>query len=129
MLDENAKRLAQGPNHAAVTTLLKDGSPATHLMWVDADDDHILLNTEIGRAKFANIKRNPRVSVVIWDRDDMFNYVEVRGEVVDTVGGQEARDHIDKVNDKYLGGPYTFPIQTERVILKVAPRRVRPGMG
>jgi PPOX class probable F420-dependent enzyme len=125
MIEDFVKELAQGANFATITTLLPDGSPATHVMWVDCDDQHVLLNTETGRAKYRNILRDPRVSVVVWDANDPITYVEVRGRVVETVAGQEARDHIDKLSLKYEGKLYENEIKTERVILKVAPERQR----
>jgi PPOX class probable F420-dependent enzyme len=123
MLDEAIKKLATGKNIAAVTTLLPDGTPMTQPLWVDADDDHLLLNTEVHRQKFRNIQRDPRVTVAIWDRADPYLYVEVRGEVEDTVRGPEARAHIDELARKYTGGDYAGVVQSERVILKVAPTR------
>ena len=35
------------------------------LDWVDADDDHVLINTEVHRAKFKAVERDPRVTVTI----------------------------------------------------------------
>ncbi|MBA3350309.1 MAG: PPOX class F420-dependent oxidoreductase [Actinobacteria bacterium] len=125
MLEDEVRRLARGANFATITTLLADGTPATHVMWIDSDDDHLLINTETGRAKFRNVQRDPRVSVVIWDRDDPYSYIEVRGRVIETVAGSEARRHIDELSEKYHGKPYANPIETERVILKVAPDRQR----
>jgi len=125
MIDESVKRLAKGPNFATITTLSEDGSPMTHVMWVDIDDEHVLINTETGRAKYRNVKRDPRVSVAIWNNDDPYDYVEVRGVVEEMVTGDEARSHIDHVSDKYTGGPYSNPIQTERVLLKIRPTRQR----
>ncbi len=119
------KHLARGANFATITTLLTDGDPATHVMWIDCDDDHLLINTETGRAKFRNVQRDPRVSVVIWDRDDAYSYVEVRGRVVGSIAGPDARRHIDELSQKYYGKSYSNPIETERVILKVAPDRQR----
>ncbi len=55
MLDETAKQLAQGKNFAAFTTLLPSGQPMTHVMWVDADDEHVWINTEIDRQKYKNV--------------------------------------------------------------------------
>jgi PPOX class probable F420-dependent enzyme len=124
MLDETIKRLAtEGKNIAAVTTLMPDGTPQTTPVWVDADDEHILLNTEVHRQKFRNVTRDPRITVTIWDAVRPFEYSELRGQVVDTVTGPEARDHIDQLSQKYVGNDYANPIQSERVILKVAPRR------
>lgn len=126
MIEDKVKELARKPNFATITTLLQDGSPATHVMWVDADDEFVLINTETGRAKYRNVQRDPRVSVVIWDHENSYDYVEVRGRVAETVTGDEARRHIDDLSMKYTGNAYDpAAIQTERVILKVAPDRQR----
>lgn len=126
MIEEKVKALAQHDNFGTITTLLGDGTPSTHVMWVDADDEHVLINTEIGRMKYRNVKRDPRVAVTIWDKENPYTYAEVRGRVVETVGGDEARRHIDELSVKYTGGPYDpSAIQTERVILKIKPDRQR----
>ncbi|MEA2434579.1 MAG: hypothetical protein QOG54_2036 [Actinomycetota bacterium] len=125
MIDETVKRFAQAANFGTIATLLKDGSPITHVMWVDCDDEFILINTEVHRRKYKNIKRDPRVSVAIWDDDDPTEYVEIRGRVVEEVRGDEARDHIEKLSQKYEGKTYTNEIVSERVILKIAPERQR----
>ena len=116
--------IGTGRNFAALTTLFEDGSPQTHIMWVGADDDHVLINTEVHRAKFGNVDADPRVSVTVWDNDNPYRYVEVRGRVVDTIGGDAARDHIDELSQRYLGKDYPTPIQSERIILRIAPERV-----
>lgn len=128
MLDDLAKELLQGKNFAAFTTLLPDGQPSTHIMWVDADDTHVFINTETGRQKFRNVKREPRVAVTVFDATNPYRYVEIRGRVVSTVTGSQAREHIDQLSRKYTGGPYANPITSERVILQIEPERVR-GQG
>jgi PPOX class probable F420-dependent enzyme len=116
--------LATGTNFAALTTLFGDGQPQTQVMWVDADADHLLINTEVHRQKFKNVQRDPRVTVMIWDADSAYRYVEVRGQVVEEVRGQEARDHIDACSRRYVGKDYAPEITSERVILRIAPDRV-----
>ena len=125
MLEEGVRRLAKEPNFAAFTTLLPDGHPMTHVMWVDCDDEHVLINTETHRQKASNVRRDPRVTVTIWDADDPYRYAEVRGEVVETVTGPEARRHIDELSMKYNGHEYRNPITSERVMLRVKPLRQR----
>jgi PPOX class probable F420-dependent enzyme len=115
--------LARGQNFAALTTLLPDGHPQTQVMWVDADEQHLLVNTEVHRQKFRNVERDPRVTVTIWDMQDPYLFVEVRGEVVEKVKGQEAREHIDELSLKYRGKPYQTQIQSERVVLRITPWR------
>jgi hypothetical protein len=106
-------------SHAAATRW----TPQTQVMWVDADEDHLLINTEVHRQRFKNVERDPRVMLTIWDREDPYRFVEVRGEVVGKVKGREAREHIDGISHKYHGRPYGTEIRSERVILRIAPMR------
>lgn len=125
-LDPTVRALAQAPNFATLSVILRSGRPMTHVMWVDADDDHVLINTESHRAKFRAVERDPRVTVTIWQRDDPYTYAEVRGQVVETVRGPEARAHIDSLSRKYRGKDYDeAAITSERVILRIAPETVR----
>jgi PPOX class probable F420-dependent enzyme len=126
MLDKTIRQLAKGPNFAAVTTLLPSGHFQTQPIWVDADEESIYLNTEVDRTKFKNVERDPRITVMIWDRDNPYKYGEVRGRVVDTVRGEPARRMIDDLSRKYNGKPYPAEaIGSERVILKVQPEQQR----
>lgn len=118
-LDSDLKSLASEPNFAALTTLMPDGQPQTQLMWVHASDGQVLVNTEVGRQKFRNVQIDPRVTVTVFDRDNPYRYVEARGRVVGTIGGDEARSHIDELSQKYTGVPYANAIGTDRVILQI----------
>jgi PPOX class probable F420-dependent enzyme len=121
-LDPRVRELAQGANFAALTVNLPSGRAMTHVMWVDADDDHVLINTEVHRAKFRSVERDPRVTVMVWVIDDPYSFAEVRGRVVETVRGPDARAHIDALSQKYRGRDYDPSIITsERVILRIAP--------
>jgi len=125
-LDPRVRGLAQAQNFATLSVILRSGRPMTHVMWVDADEDHVLINTEAHRAKFRAVERDPRVTVTVWQRDDPYTYAEVRGQVVATTRGQEARDHIDSLSRKYRGKDYDdSAITSERVILRIAPETVR----
>ena len=123
MLHDKVRALAEGPNFAAFTTLMPSGQPQTHVMWVGCDDDHLIINTEVHRRKFKNIQADPRVTVAIWDAESSYTFVEVRGRVVETITGPEALDSINALSRKYTGGDYAPDIQSERVILRIAPER------
>lgn len=121
-VDPRVQALAQGANFAAFTVHLASGHAMTHVMWVDSDAEHVLINTEVHRAKFRAVERDPRVTVTIWDATNPYSYAEVRGRVVAFVRGQEARDHIDALSRTYLGSDYDpAAISSERVILRIAP--------
>lgn len=122
-LDDEVRAFVTAGNFATLTTLLPDGSPATQVMWVDCDDECVLINTELHRQKFLNVERDARVAVCVWQRDNPYSYVEVRGEVVEVVRGERARAHIDELSQRYFGRPYDgATIQSERVILRIRPR-------
>src|SRR5436305_9803425 len=103
MIDPRIRDLALGANFGAFTTFLPSGRAMTHVMWVDADTDHLLINTEVHRRKFKNVQRDPRVTVTIWRPDDTYTFGEVRGDVVETITGPDARAHIDALSQKYMG--------------------------
>jgi PPOX class probable F420-dependent enzyme len=129
-LAQDVRALASGANFAALTTLLPDGTPQTHVMWVDADDDHILINTEIHRTKYRNLQRDRRATVTIWDRENPYRFAEIRGRAVAFITGPEALEHIETCSQRYLGRPYPSPIESERVLVRIAPDRiVRNGLG
>jgi PPOX class probable F420-dependent enzyme len=123
MLEARVKELAQGRNFAVVSTMMPDGQIQSLPLWVDADDEHLLLNTEVHRQRYKNLRKDPHVTVLIVEEGNWYSWVEVRGHLDGEVTGDEARAHIDKLARKYTGGDYANPIQSERVILKVAPDR------
>ena len=125
MLDPAIADLARGPNFGALSFALPSGAIATHIMWVDASDEHLLINTELHRAKYRAMTPAASVTVTIWDHADPYKYGEVRGHVVGEVRGAEARAHIDALSHKYRGRDYATPIESERVILEIAPHRQR----
>ncbi|MFN8018827.1 MAG: PPOX class F420-dependent oxidoreductase [Acidimicrobiales bacterium] len=125
-LDAALKDLAaNGKNFAAMTTLMPDGTPQTQMMWVHADDEHLLINTEVHRQKYKNVQRDPRVTIAVINTENPYQYVEARGRVVGEVGGDAARADIDALAKKYMGvDSYPNPIQSERVILQIAVDKV-----
>ena len=123
--------LARGANFGTITTMLPSGNLQNHIIWVGTDGERLMVNTEVHRRKFKNIERDPRVTLTIRDEEDPYRYAEARGEVVETVRGQDAREHIDQLSEKYKGQPYNpDDIKTERVTLWIVPNRqtiIGPG--
>jgi PPOX class probable F420-dependent enzyme len=118
-LTDRVLELARAKSFPTVTTIGPDGTPHSQPLWVDTDGEHLLINTETGRQKFKNLQRDPRVTMTLLDPENPYSYVEVRGRMVDSVTGPEARQHIDQLSQKYNGTDYDNPIQTERVIVKI----------
>jgi PPOX class probable F420-dependent enzyme len=99
---------------------MPDGSPQVSVVWVDLDGDAILVNSAEGRAKTRNARRDPRVALSIYDREDPYSELVLRGRVVELTH-EGAKEHIDALAKKYLGKdvyPWHQPDQ-QRVILRI----------
>jgi PPOX class probable F420-dependent enzyme len=123
-LNEKQAKLLTDKNLAAVATIREDGTPQVTPTWVDWDGEHVLVNTAEGRAKPRNIRRDPRVSVLVMDPDDPYNWVSVTGTAELTHEGAE--EHIEKLSHKYNGKDYPNPKDPQRVLVKITPERVNP---
>jgi PPOX class probable F420-dependent enzyme len=107
-----------------ITTMLPSGKLQTHPIWVGTDGERLVVNTETHRQKYRNVERDPNVTLTIRDEENPYRYAEVRGEIVEKVTGQEARDHIDELSRKYHGEDYPPEnIVSERVMLWIVPSR------
>ncbi|MBB5117953.1 pyridoxamine 5'-phosphate oxidase [Streptomyces eurocidicus] len=125
--DDLKKLIDDSPVFATVATVQPDGSPQLSVTWVIRDGEDLLISTTVGRRKEKNLRRDPRVSVMINPHNAPYTYAEVRGTAtMTTEGGQ---DLIDMLSRKYTGKDYAAfnPAageDAERVVVRVAPRRV-----
>jgi len=108
-----------------LATLMRDGSPQLTPIWFNTDGTYILINSAIDRVKDRNMRRNPRVALVITDPKDPYRYIQIRGKVVE-ITTQGARRHIDRLSKKYTGrDKYISGSADEtRVTYKIMPEHV-----
>ena len=99
--------LLNRPSPCFIATTMPDGSPQLTQTWVDTDGEHILINTVVGFRKARNVQRDPRVSVSVADPDDISRYFSVKGHVTGSTT-EGAAAHIERLAQKYLGGPYPW---------------------
>ncbi|HTW18892.1 MAG TPA: TIGR03618 family F420-dependent PPOX class oxidoreductase [Mycobacteriales bacterium] len=99
--------LLEQPSLCFVATVMPDGAPQLTQTWVDTDGDHVLINTVDGFQKLRNLELDPRIALNIADAANSSRYFNLGGRVVATAteGGSE---HIEKLAQKYLGGPYPW---------------------
>lgn len=118
-LSEPQRSLLDSANYATVATLSKDGSPQTSVVWIKRDGDDVLFSTVVGRAKERHLKRDPRVSITVIDKDNPYNYTEFRGEAALTTEGGD--DLINELANKYTGDDYKGDVGTDnvRVVVRV----------
>jgi len=111
------------PNWGVLATLMEDGSPQATILWVDERDGMIWVNTAEGRTKPRNVRRDPRVAITVWDRDQPLRWVQVRGRV-EEITRDGAAEHINFLSHKYDREDFSMPAGQTRVIFKIRPEHV-----
>jgi PPOX class probable F420-dependent enzyme len=122
-LDDTARALLDGKNFATVATLRKDGSPQTSVVWVKREGDQVLFSTVESRRKTRNLRRDPRVSVSLFDTANPYLSVEIRGTAELEV--DEGKRLPVELSQKYLGeDPPAESDDEVRLIVRITPAKV-----
>ncbi|EHM31270.1 MULTISPECIES: PPOX class F420-dependent oxidoreductase [Streptomyces] len=130
-LSAELKNLLDSPVFVNIATIQPDGSPQVSPVWVKRDGDDVLISTTVGRRKEKNLRRDPRVTVLVQPFDAPYSYAEIRGEAtLTTDGGQEL---IDELSVKYTGKPYAefnpnSATDDPRVVVRISPRKIVGGI-
>ncbi|MFG2544459.1 PPOX class F420-dependent oxidoreductase [Streptomyces sp. NPDC048594] len=121
--DEPVRALLDGKNFASVATLGPDGAPQNSVVWIKREGDTVLFSSVDGRQKVRNLRRDPRISLSVYDLANPYTSVEIRGtaEIVPDEGKRLPRD----LSHKYLGiDPPAEKDEETRVIIRVVPRKI-----
>jgi PPOX class probable F420-dependent enzyme len=103
-LADKVRMLFDGKNFAVLSTLEPDGTPHSTVVWVKRDGDDLLFALPRSRRKTANLHRDPRATVVIFDAANPYESVQVQGTA--SIQDDPGRVLIDELSHKYTGGPY-----------------------
>ena len=99
------------PVHGVLTTMMPDGQPQSSLVWCDYDGECARVNTTAERQKGRNMRRNPRVTLLVIDPDDTSRYIEIRGTAELFV--DRSSIHLDAFSRQYTTHPgyygYIYP--------------------
>ncbi|TCC57587.1 PPOX class F420-dependent oxidoreductase [Kribbella pittospori] len=126
-LNEIAQALIDGDNPAVLATTNADGSPQTSVVWVGRDGDDVLISTGQGRKKDRNVRRDPRVSVIVIDKDEPLRYVEIRGTAA--VSADVDRELAQRLAEKYQGEGAgkafaDLPPEMIRIVIRITAEKV-----
>ena len=124
LTDAGVSELLAKPNHAVLSTINKDGSVHNTVVWLNVEDGKLAVNGALGRKWPANIARDPRVSLVVINQENPYEYAEFKGNAVAADGGDE---HIDTLAQKYINqDKYPWRAEgEERVKFHISPDKVR----
>ena len=126
-IEGRAAELLSGKNHAVISTLREDGSIHNAVVWINVEDGKAAVNSAVGRVWPNNLERDPRVNVLVYDQQNPFEYVEIRGKVTDADTSAAADEHIDKLAKQFIDAD-SYPFRTpeeQRVKYVIEADRVR----
>ena len=131
-LSKELKKAIDNNAFCAISTHLNKDEIQTHLMWVDYEEDYIIINTEKERKKTENIRNNPNISLVVFHPTAMYSSWEIRGVVAEILSDHSADSHIDKLSLRYTGKPYRRELGEEwnyekiksRELWKIKPNKI-----
>ncbi|TWD81736.1 PPOX class probable F420-dependent enzyme [Kribbella amoyensis] len=117
---------------AFVSTIGKRGEPQTTPLWFLFDGERVRISLVDGRQKLRNLRRDPRISVVVVEPDRPTYYLELRGRISELVAdpGLELERAIAT---KYTGGwsdvepPGTTRYATSIVVERTTQQLGEPG--
>jgi PPOX class probable F420-dependent enzyme len=103
-LTEKVGLLFDGRNFAVLSTLERDGRPHSTVVWAKPDGSDILFALPKDRRKIANLRRDPRATIVIFDAANPYESAQIQG----TASIEDDPDGIlvEDLSHKYTGGPY-----------------------
>ncbi|MDQ1039369.1 PPOX class probable F420-dependent enzyme [Streptomyces sp. V3I8] len=121
--DDAVRTLLDGKNFASVATLGPGGAPQNSVVWIKREGDTVLFSSTDGRQKVRNLRRDPRISLSVFDLTDPYSSVEIRG-TAEIVPDEDKRLPYE-LSHKYLGiDPPGEKDDEVRVILRVLPERI-----
>ncbi|QIS02021.1 TIGR03618 family F420-dependent PPOX class oxidoreductase [Nocardia brasiliensis] len=119
-IPEKARDLLERPIYASLGTTRPDGAPQVNPMWFVWDGEYIWFTHTNFRQKFKNLAQEPRVSISIFDPDNPYRYIEVRG-VVDHVDDDPEGALYTRLAERYGRGSVVPPDAKDRVAIAVRP--------
>ncbi|HEY1777893.1 MAG TPA: hypothetical protein VGG41_17190 [Solirubrobacteraceae bacterium] len=124
-LEGRPQDIIAAKNYAHVSIPREDGTVQTVIVWADAADGKVTLNSAEGRTWPENLRKAGTATVTVMADNDPYEWVSVTGRLSeDTHEGADA--HIDSFAKKYLDAdsyPYRQPGE-QRIKFVLTPERV-----
>lgn len=123
--DEFVREMLAAPHPCCLTSIDEDGGPYGVVVWCALDGDRFTVNAGDGHW-LANLRRDPRVSLVVVDTENILRHVAVQGTVVEIEPDRDYT-HIDSLSRLYEGRPYEYerPEDAARYRVVIEPDRIR----
>ena len=122
-LIDPVRQVLSAPRCAVLSTLGSDGAPRQIVIHYLLGEDHIRLNGHRDRRWVANVRRDPRVALIVHDERDYLHYVSIRGLAALIDEREQALAEAMSQAERYGEDPADFAGQP-RVSFRVDPEHV-----
>jgi PPOX class probable F420-dependent enzyme len=123
---QTANQVLSGPHLSVLSTVNPDGSAQASVIFVKPDGDDVLFSTIEGRRKTANMRRDPRVNLLVHSLpggQGEITYAALAGTVELTEDPEGAFHQV--MYDLHMGGaPAPAEPGARRLIVRLRPDRV-----
>ncbi|MDQ1422970.1 MAG: hypothetical protein QOD72_468 [Acidimicrobiaceae bacterium] len=121
-LNDTVGHILNGRHLSVLATTNADGQPQTSVIFVKRDGDDILFSTINGRRKTTNMRRDPRVNLLLHSLET--NTYATISCTIQLTDDPDASFH-QVMYDLYMGGDTPPPEPgAERVIARLTPQKV-----
>jgi PPOX class probable F420-dependent enzyme len=104
-LPPEAIELLRRPNPAVIATLRPDGAPVSTPIFYLWENGRVLITMEDGRVRLRHLRRDPRVTLSVLNKESWYTHIGLIGRVVEMYEDEGLAD-VDRISEHYLGKPY-----------------------
>lgn len=128
-IPESHRDLLDGPIIAALATLMPNSQIQVTPVWCSYDGTHVIVNATADRQKHKNMVERPDVTLMLFDPQNQFRYLEIRG-VVEAITAAGGGENMNELSLLYTGKPRRYGIEvpprevSERLLYKIKPTHV-----
>jgi PPOX class probable F420-dependent enzyme len=108
-IDPMYKQLMDKPYACVMAVIGADGRPGLTPMWFDYEGDKVLVNVASQRSKTSWIRKNPQITVIIVNPENMYHWMSmkltVEREILedDPTEGTWVTNQLNRIWQKYIG--------------------------
>jgi PPOX class probable F420-dependent enzyme len=127
--DEAATFLAHGTRTAKVATTMRSGQPHVMPVWFVVNGEDVVFTTGAGSVKGRNLRRDPRLALLVDDERPPFAFVHVRGRATLHEDIDELLRFATAIGARYMGEDRAEEFGKRNAVpgellVRVAPERV-----
>jgi PPOX class probable F420-dependent enzyme len=124
---ERRRFMTEGTRTGKLATVRRDGGPHVASVWFVLDGDDVVLTTGARTIKGRNLRRDPRVSLVVDDERPPFSYVRVDGTAELSDDLEEMLHWSTAIARRYMGPDLAEQYGRRNAVEGELLVRIRPG--